>query len=229
MGKGQATGDVMPAAGGAPETASPALSRERIAEAALGFLDRHSLDELSMRRLAAELGVGTMTLYGYFRSKEELLDAVSDLTFDRVALPPAEGSWREQIREVVMVVHRTLAHHPAAARIRAERPILTPGALRITEAALKSLREAGFGAEDAAGAVRLVFTYLFGFATFNPARSTADARAQATNALAALPMEDFPEMLAIADQAVAAMGGEKTFERGLDLILDGLEARLASS
>src|SRR4051812_50158042 len=61
------------------------LSRERIVEGAIELLDRDGLDVFSMRRLAEELGVGTMTIYGYFRGKDELLDAVVGAGGGRVA------------------------------------------------------------------------------------------------------------------------------------------------
>src|SRR5207237_9092478 len=89
----------------APETATPGprarLSPDQVAAAALELLDREGLEALSMRRLAEQLGVGTMTLYGYFRSKDELLDAVIDAAVAHREPFAFEGPWQEQIRRLI--------------------------------------------------------------------------------------------------------------------------------
>ncbi|MCP9972259.1 TetR/AcrR family transcriptional regulator [Actinomadura madurae] len=66
------------------------LTRERIVETAVRIGDSESLDTLTVRRLAGELGVGAMTLYSYFRNKEEILDAMADHVLGGMELPPAE-------------------------------------------------------------------------------------------------------------------------------------------
>ncbi|URN00973.1 TetR/AcrR family transcriptional regulator [Actinomadura madurae] len=64
------------------------LTRERIVETAVRIGDSESLDTLTVRRLAGELGVGAMTLYSYFRNKEEILDAMADHVLGGMELPP---------------------------------------------------------------------------------------------------------------------------------------------
>ena len=66
-----------------------------------------------MRRLADELGVGTMTLYGYFRGKAELLDAVMDAAAPAVDLPVADAPWRERIAALARATRASLERHPA--------------------------------------------------------------------------------------------------------------------
>lgn len=75
-----------------PQNRSPRrdtpLTTERIIEAALRLSDTDAdLDRLTVRRLATELGVGTMTLYSYFRSKEDILDGMADHVLGRMKLP----------------------------------------------------------------------------------------------------------------------------------------------
>lgn len=65
------------------------LTRERIVETAVRIGDSESLDTLTVRRLAGELGVGAMTLYSYFRNKEEILDAMADHVLGGMEVPPA--------------------------------------------------------------------------------------------------------------------------------------------
>jgi AcrR family transcriptional regulator len=210
----------------APRRRRGELSREQILDAALAFIDRHGVDELSMRRLAAELGAGTMTIYGYFRDKDELLDAVVDAISARAPLPELSGSWREQVRQLAIRFNANLNEHPGLVRLRLERPILSPGALRITEEGMRILADAGFDPREAARAFRTVFVYTFGSAAFNPPGRVADAQRAVRVAGAALPPDEYPHLLRAVDEMAEVMDPGAQFERGLDLILDGLERRL---
>lgn len=202
------------------------LSRERILEVALELLDRDGLDALSMRRLADQLGAGTMTLYGYFHDKGELLDAVADAALSEEPLPPLRGSWKSRLRLIAQHARRSVERHPALGAARLTRPMLSPGALRLTEAAAGILRRAGFDAADAARAYRLMFSYVVGFASFSPQGSAQDLTRAAHAAIARLSPDEYPVLTGMASAAADAMGGDEQFEYGLALILDGLEARL---
>jgi AcrR family transcriptional regulator len=197
-----------------------------VARAALAVIDREGPDALSMRRLASELGVGTMTLYGYFRSKADLLDAVVDEAVSDHGPLARTGAWRDQLREVVLEVRRNLLRHPGLARLRLTRPILRPEALRLTEVTMEVLGEAGFDRREAAKALRLLFTYVFGFATLSPEEGTDEARRESRAATARLPAADYPALTAASEELADAMGGEEVFRYGLERILDGLEATL---
>jgi AcrR family transcriptional regulator len=203
----------------------PRLSREEVAGQALAFLDEHGLDGLSMRRLAAELGVGTMTLYGHFRSKDELLDAVVDAAVQDQAEPALEGSWEERLRELMRQTRRGLARHPAVVKLRAERPVLRPEALRFCERTLSILRDAGLGPREAALAFRLLFTFVLGYASFSPAGSEEEQARQSRAAIRALPPDEFPAMAEASDELARSMAGDEAFEFGLDAILAGLAKR----
>jgi AcrR family transcriptional regulator len=206
----------------------PGLSREEVARAALVLLDGEGLEAFSMRRLAKELGVGTMTLYGYFRSKEELLDAVVDLAVAEQELPTLEGPWRERLRRLAKTARSNLARHPGLVQIRVVQPVLRPEALRLTELGMRILEDAGFDTDEAAKAFRLLFTYTLGFTLFSPEAAEHQAREAAREALSALPPEYYPRLLAAADEAADAMAGDAVFDYGLERILDGLEARHAA-
>jgi AcrR family transcriptional regulator len=202
------------------------LDAERIAATAADFLDRHGLEALTMRRLAEELGVGTMTLYGYFRDKDELLDAVVERHARRLRIPAPEGPWRERLRVLLHGLHHDLARHPSAVHLRASRPIMSPAAMRVGEAGMRALRDAGFDAAEAASAWRALFNLTFAFAVFTPSTLPAEARRGARAALAALPADEYPTLAETAQAMVDALGGAEQFENGLELLLDGLQARL---
>jgi len=211
----------------APQGAT--LSRERVALAALAFLDSHGLDGLSMRRLARELGVGTMTLYHYFPSKRDLLDAVVEIAFRGEGLPPLEGPWRDRLRSLSLAGRAALSRHPSLVEIRARQPILQADALQFGEVGLGILEAAGFEREEAVKAFRLLFTYTLGFAILSPEAAEKEARDSARAALAALPPQFYPRLTEVVDEAAEAMAGDVVFDYGLERILDGLEASLATA
>jgi AcrR family transcriptional regulator len=204
------------------------LTREQVARAALDFLDAHGLESLSMRRLAAELGVGAMTLYSYYRSKDELLEAVVDLAVAGTEAPSRDGPWQRQLAALMRYARNAIDSHPALTKLRATRPVLRPEALRFAEATLAILESAGFEPQDAALAFRLLFTYVFGYATFSPERTAAEARAEAAAAIRSLPPDRYPHLTSNREAAAEAMAGDDAFEFGLARIIDGLEAWLGA-
>jgi AcrR family transcriptional regulator len=214
---------------GMPDTATPetrtgrrpALTRERVAGEALRLLDRDGLGALSMRRLAAELGVGTMTLYGYVRDKDELLDAVVDAASAPAETIELEGDWRTRLETLMRALHGALAARPWLVQLRFTRPLLSPGALRLTETAMRVLLDAGFSADEAARAYRALFLHTFACAGFEGA--TGDLRGVAAT-LAMLPADEYPALSGAAVEAVRAMEPDAQFESGLALILDGVSS-----
>lgn len=202
------------------------LSREQIAKAALGLIDADGLEALTMQRLADTLGIGTMTLYGYFRSKDDLLDAAVDAAAEPQGKLSRQGPWRDQLHELVYINYRALVRHPALVQIRLRQPILRPKGLRFAETVLEILDGAGFETAQAVRAFRLIFTYMFGFAALSPERTVAEQRREAAAAFALLPPEKYPHLTAATNEVSAAMAGEEQFEYGLQRLLDGIEATL---
>ena len=119
--------------------------------------------------------------------------------------------------------------HPAIVELRLRRPLLSPGALDLTEAGMKILREAGFSRELAARVYRVLFVYTFGFAAFGPGDGGESDRETTRAALAELPADRYPVLVDAAAEAAEVMGDEAVFEFGLDRLLDGLEALLPPS
>jgi AcrR family transcriptional regulator len=206
----------------------PSLDRDQIAQVALELIDGEGLEALSMRRLAAELGVGTMSLYRYFRSKDELLDAIVD-TLSRQAeseLTPT-GPWQEQLRTLMRALHRNLNRHPSLVQIRLARPMLSPAALRLAEAAMSILGVAGLAKAEAAHAYRTLFLYTFACSSFDAGRDPAALQRLSASALTALSPEDYPAIAGSIPELAATMDAEAQFERGLDTIIAGLETEIA--
>jgi AcrR family transcriptional regulator len=204
------------------------ITRADVAAKALEILDRDGVDGLNMRRLAQDLGVGTMTLYGYVRSKEEVLDAAVDVAVSTSPGFKRSGDWRRDLRTLIEGAWRNLNQHPALVQIRLREPVLRPEALRFGEAGMDILLRAGFPAAEAAQSFRLLFTYAFGFAGLSPDRDAELARRQADGVLATLDPQRYPHLTAAREEFSAAMAGHAAFAYGLERILDGLEARRAA-
>src|SRR5262249_6534159 len=108
-----------------PGTRRPRFTREEIAQAALRIADAEGIDAVSMRRVAAELGAGTMSLYYYVQSKDELLDLMQDEMLGEVLVPDGElpGEWRAALTAIAMRSFAAFARHPWAI----EAPPSAPG------------------------------------------------------------------------------------------------------
>ena len=210
-----------------PKQRTTGLTREDVAAKALEILDRDGIEGLTMRRLAQDLGVGTMTLYGYMRSKEEVLDAAVDVAVSSSPGFRRSGDWRQDLRALIVGSWRNLNRHPALVQIRLRVPVLRPEALRFGEAGMDILLRAGFPPDEAAQSFRLLFTYAFGFAGLSPDRDAQLARRQANVVLIGLDHDRYPNLTAAREEFSDAMAGPEAFSYGLERILDGLEARLA--
>jgi AcrR family transcriptional regulator len=206
-----------------PGSKQQRLSRDRILGVALETVEEEGLDGLSMRRLAQRLDVWPMSIYRYFRDKDELLDAVAESAAVGLAVPSARASWRNQMRALLHEARRALGSDLAS---RLPRAMVSPGLLRLSEAGLAILERAGFDKAQAASAWRALLSYTFGFAHTS---MTGDAARRTRAAIAALPEDEFPALHDAADELAAVLAADEEFDRGLDSLLDGLAASLGAT
>jgi AcrR family transcriptional regulator len=199
------------------------LSRERILAAATQIAEGEGIEALSMRRLAQELDVWPMSVYRYFQDKDALLDALAAGAAGQVIRPSTRQSWRAQIVELFDDSRRSIAESSGIGA-RLPRAFLTPEALRLSEAAMEILTGAGFSPLAAAQAWRTLWSYTFGFATFRVAPTGEEAVRRMRAAIAGLPEDKYPALTGAPGEVVSALVGDATFEEGLMLILEGLEA-----
>ena len=88
------------------------LSRERVLRAAIAVADAAGVRALTIRSLAAKLGVKPMSVYYYFANKSEILDGIVDVVFSEIDLPTSDGDWQSVIRHRAISARRVLARHP---------------------------------------------------------------------------------------------------------------------
>jgi AcrR family transcriptional regulator len=210
------------------------LSKQRVVAEAIRIADREGVHGLSMRRLAAELGAGAMSLYHYVASKDELLDAMIDVVFEEIELPPEESDWQVAMRRRASSARQVLARHPWAISLMESRTSPGPANLRHREAVTACLRKAGFSVVMTTHANWLLDSYVYGFALEESSLpfDTADELTEMTENvyLPQLPPDQFPYLNESAT-ALAAAGyvPAEEFGFGLDLILAALEPLRASS
>src|SRR5438132_8885781 len=122
-----------------------ALSRERIAAAAMALVDRDGLEALSTRRLGEELGCEAMSIYHHFPNKAHLMDALVDLMLAdaRVELLPESG-WLERLRRSAHGFRAMALKHPKFFPYFAVHRLNTPAGVAFIDGIIGILREAGF-------------------------------------------------------------------------------------
>ncbi len=201
------------------------LSRARVSQAALGIVDRDGLDALTMRRLAGELGAPTMTLYGYVRDKDDLLEAVVEAAAERHWQEPRPGPWQERLKAVARELHGGLLEHPSLVQLRLRRPIVSASALRGTEVAMQALWR------PASSSTRPPVPSAWSSSTCSAAPPSTSRRCRTgspeVRAVAvSLPPEEYPIVSQAGAEMAATLGGEEQFELGLDAVVAGIEARL---
>ena len=193
--------------------------------------DAEGLEELTMRRLAEELGVEAMSLYHHVPNKDAILDGMVDLVFREIELPQPNLDWKTALRRRMASVREVLVRHRWALRILESRATPGPSTLEHHDAMLGCLRRAGFSVPLAAHAYAVLDSFVFGFVHTEltlPFQTSEETQAFASAIFDQLPPGSYPHLVELTREHVLkpgyAYGNEFPF--GLELILDGLERAL---
>ncbi len=210
----------------------PALTQDRIIDAAVRVADRGGLTQVSMRTVGHELGVEAMSLYHHLAGKDALLDGLANWAFARIELPDPRLPWRRAMTERAGSARRVLAQHPWALGLIESRRSPGPALLRHHESVLACLRHNGFSVALASHAFSAIDAYVYGFVLTElnlPFGADESAEEFVTEIQEMLPADEFPHLIEMVTEQVVgkdyAYGDE--FEFGLELVLDGLERHLA--
>lgn len=151
------------------------LSREVILHAALKMIDADGIDALSMRQLGQVLGVEAMSLYHYFKNRDDLLDGVVEAvmqqiidTVDRNHRP--NQSWKTAARKFITAYRIVGNRHPNGFRLVAQRTLRTAAAKRVGEALTGAFATSGLNADQAIIAYRAMTCFVAGFVLFETSR-----------------------------------------------------------
>lgn len=207
-----------------------ALSREQVVATAVGLLDEVGLEGLTLRRLAAELGVQAPTLYWHVRDKRQLLDLMSEAIVreavpEPLVEPRAGQSWWDWLTERAVRHFQALQQHRDAALVVAgKRP--TEQSLPDAERVLASLVAVGFPPDEALRTLMTLTHYVMGCVLEYQAEAARSEDPERDRDLASRLHDE--RDLPLLSEAVADFhdsGRHESFEHGLGLIVAGLRER----
>ncbi|GII54638.1 TetR family transcriptional regulator [Planotetraspora thailandica] len=200
------------------------LSRTRIVDAAIALIERAGADAVSMRGIAAELGVGVMSLYNHVPNKAALLDAISESVLSQIEFTDDPSAhWTDRVRMQARAFRQIAHHYPRSTMVVFSRQLHSTAGLLPVERALATLRDAGFEGEAAVRMLRMFVAYIVGSLlrevgvtpTFAPVRD--EALVEVDPAL-------FPEVSSLSPYLTSCDHDEE-FEFGLELLVQAMAVR----
>jgi AcrR family transcriptional regulator len=207
-------------------TSHRGVTRQAVAEAAADLVAADGLEALSVRRVADRLGVWPTTVVHHAGGRR---DGLLPLLIEHLAAgirTDRHGSWRERLTDLGHEIRRVALAHRGLADQLLRSGATGPQALRVADAILDALEEAGPGPDVAQDAYDVFLTYVLGSAG-RQATATAPARWQGfERALAPAEPDAYPALRRAARSA-AARDDDARFAGGLDLVLDAIAGRTA--
>jgi AcrR family transcriptional regulator len=208
----------------------PQLTRQRVVAEALAVIAQDGVQALSMRALAARLGVVPGAVYHHVGNKQQLQDLVLDGVLAEVDVHTNPSlAWTEQLKILATRLRQVLEAHPGVAGILKTRDPLGPHSLALAEAFLSPLQTAGFADREAGLAFFLLVDYTIGFAVSSPHTSVNEQRVRDTairtqlhEFFRSLPPDRFPALVALGEH-VWVDNRDQRFTAGLQVLVDGLE------
>jgi TetR/AcrR family tetracycline transcriptional repressor len=200
------------------------LSRDVIVDAYLRIADGRRVGDVSLRRLGSELGVDPTAVYRHFRDKAEIVVAASDrLIEDATEGIEPTGSWRDDLRAILLAIRRAYVTHPAPLLALQASPGPMPAASRISNRMVGLLRDSGLDLEEAALAYETLESYTIGISLLDGVANEESLEGW-RRAYSAEPPETHPHLTSVA--SLLYREPEAAFALGLDLMLDALERRV---
>jgi AcrR family transcriptional regulator len=218
-------------------------TRDEIARVAMVIADEEGFEAVSMRSVARALGSGTMTLYHYVRDKDDLLALMDDALMAEVLVPDDEfpTDWREAMTAIAHRTRDTWRRHPwAFDAIRGAR--IGPNGLRHFEQSLAALASVEVPIEERLRILTMVDDYTLGFSVRETLLETVTDEEDWAPVMEymerLIETGEFPNVKefmkggvkAAMERARATMENtDERFERGLSLLLDGIEQELGAA
>jgi AcrR family transcriptional regulator len=190
------------------------LTREKIAAVALAIADKAGFEAVSMRHIAQELNVGTMSLYYYVKTKDDLIAMMDDALMAEALLPSLPKGWKRAIVEIAKRTHAIYIRHPWALSAMLSAP---PGlnAMRHMEQCLEALAETSMTGREKLTLLAMVDDFVFGHAL----REAADhSNADSEFAAAQLRSGAFPRLVEVFGDGLIRAQGDR-LEQGLRKLL----------
>lgn len=210
-----------------PRDAADPLTREAIVEAALTLVDRESMEALTMRGLARELGRAPMSLYRHVGDHDGLIRLVMEQLTEAVDTPDHGEDWRRTLTEGLTTLRALFVRYPGIIQVGLSSGIRTEGMLQRLDIIVGALLRAGLTPAQAARAHRALFALAFGDAALERTVAAVTGAEDADQAFMAdfgdHAAEAFPNLVCVAPmwEAMEPDGG---FQFALARLLDGIAA-----
>lgn len=200
------------------------LTRQRVLDTALAYVDAHGLDSLSMHKLGAELGVKGMSLYNHVTNKSDLLDGVVELLWSEVeAAAPVREDWCDGVRSYAHALRDIVRRHPTAAPLMISQQIMPAPALRLVQAHTAAATSRGVDETFAHALLRTITSYALGSAYVEVGWGMGGGPGCGP-AVSDLLRPGIPDGLAaLAHVFCGQSDPDAQFQLGLDLMLRGIE------
>ena len=217
------------------------LTKPQIIRTAIELLDAEGLEGLNMRDLGDRLGSAATAVYWHVNSKDRLVRLAGDEVWNEIELPDLQAvEWRAAATTMAKGLYAMLTRHPWLVQAFGTHPVYGPGKARYDEHSFAVYEMAGFVGAELERALAAVFMFVLGSALGQAAEVglrrrlsregvDADERIQQTVARASEIAKRFPRLRARIKTGVPVKYGSapaRSFELGLEAILDGLESRL---
>ncbi len=206
----------------------PRLNRDTVVRAAVALADAEGVEEVSMRRLAADLGVVPMALYKHVADKAELLNAMIDAVITEIPPPDPQLAWKQAIRTRILEAREVLLAHPWLRTVMESKPAPTPTVLAYMDSTIAVFLAGGLSPDLTHHVMHALGSRIFGF---SQELFTESAGAPVPPEAATLLAAAFPHIATVASgvehdpNSVVAQGCDDQFEFefALDLQLDAIE------
>ncbi|MDQ6777296.1 MAG: TetR family transcriptional regulator [Actinomycetota bacterium] len=220
------------------------LDREAVIDVAMHLADTEGLDAISFRRLAERFGVTPMALYWHFEDKEALLGALADRLWVQAAdildrslqqLSAADDDSWGQARLTLDALVEAMRPHPAVAELVPTRVLDCEAGREVTELTLGFLAERGFAPDHAADLALFVLSSAVMLVSTQTGNDIPEAEERAEHqrrkriALASLPPERYPHIIASAGYLTDCESPDTYFDRGSEAIIAGVRAQAPSA
>jgi TetR/AcrR family transcriptional regulator, tetracycline repressor protein len=205
------------------QPAARQLSEQDIVDAALRLIRKDGAEKLTMRTLAAELGVTAMAIYYHVPNKEALLDLVVDSVLSRVPMPaPSAERWQAQMKAYILASRELTSAYPGLSRVIVERGD-SEAVRALVRYGISLLLAAGFDPREAALAITTYNTYLFGVYAAMAAQPAQ--RVSRRRPLRRAPSTVAETGLDAVVRHLRELSLEDSLDYGVDAVIDGIAAR----
>jgi AcrR family transcriptional regulator len=201
--------------------------RDAILDAAVALADEHGLAAVSMRSVAARVGLTPMALYPHIGSKAALLDGMMGrILGELLPTSAAEADWRERLTDLAHAARRLTKQRPWAATLLLSRPSVAPDSVRVVDGIYQALLEAGVPDAEVPRLERLVSTFVLGYGASETGgrfdAGTLDQRARRGQ----LPEGDLPAHARLAPWLDARPDWDAEFDADLADLQQLIEAKV---